>query len=256
MTIENTNINDLPVAEEEKPVEEAPAEGGEAPQQEPQPPAENPEISALKKQMEELKADRDKAFALAEKFAPQNKPPEEEADDDPLSFIKDYEDGPTKQAIEKGLRSLQNHFDKKLQREVGKVRQSTEAQQLEQRAGRVVSDLLKNGVSEADLPELHKSMEQNARAAIARGERPDLEASYKAAAFDLLQGKQRRAGDAEQQKAADLAKRKANGSVPAGNANPMGKGKLSLDQIKVHVGKKKDVSIAEIFKMHDEAEKK
>ena len=256
------NINDLPATEEEKKqpeTGEAPAgdtSGAEAPET-PAAPAQDPRIAALEQQIADIKADRDRAFALAEKYAPKEKEPETESEEDLVAEIeRDYEDGPTKQALLKIAKGLERKFEKKLQREVGSVRNVTEAQQMEQRALGIEAGLLKQGFEEADIPHIRKAAVESAIAARSRGERPDLDASYKAAAYDAMMARQRKNGDAEQAKAAELKKRQAAATTPSGVASPMGKGKISLDQIKAHVGKKKDVPISEILKMHDEAEKK
>jgi hypothetical protein len=262
MTTESVKLDDLPAStEEQKP--EGEAQPGETPQTEggepqtPQAPAEDPRIAALQAQMAEMKADRDRAFALAEKYAPKEKQPEPEPEEDLVAEIeKDYEDGPTKQALLKIAKGLERKFEKKLAREVGSVRHMTEAQQMEQRAYGIEAGLLKEGFAENEVLSIRNAAVQSATAARQRGERPDLDASYKAAAYDALMAKQRKTGDAEQANARELAAKRANGSTPAGMGAPPGQGKISLDQIKAHVGKKKDVPISEILRMHDEAGKK
>jgi hypothetical protein len=182
----------------------------------PDTPTPDPRDEAIAALRNELAEERRARTEMMERIAP-TKPGEQETDYDALINEHFEPDSAAGKVFRKLATTMKADFEKKLHRELGSVRQSTGAMEMEQRETRVIESLVSDGsIKREEVDKLRETAWNGAVAARKRGEMPDLEASYKAAAFDLMRKRKPMAGDEEARKRQELRDRKKVATAPTG----------------------------------------
>lgn len=218
--------------------------------EEPDVPAPDPRDEAIEALRAELAEERRARAEMMERIAP--KPAgEQEVDYDALVAEHFEPDSAAGKVFRKLASTMKTDFERKLQRAVGGVRQSTESMEMEQRESRVIESLVGDGsIKREDVQTLREAAWNGAMAARKRGEKPDLESSYKAAAFDLVRKRGLTRGDEEAKRRAALAKRKGLATAPKG-ATPTRPAGAKLSDAEISKAVREGKSIRDIWAMED-----
>lgn len=225
--------------------------GDDEEEEEPDEEPEDPRDQIIREMREEQRQEREYFRRQMEELRnPRQEPQETDWD---AEVDENFEPGSKAgEFLKKMAKTMRAEHRRELEQRVGAVSQSQGAMEMKQREEAVLADLRKRGMSEKDEQAVRQRAWDSAVAARQRGERPDLESSYKAAAFDLGVLDSTRAADREEEMRNKQKKRRKIATTPETRppASVSG-GKLSDEAFNKAVGEGK--GLRDIWRMEDEA---